>query len=105
LEIGAIRRDIARGKKRSPSTAKMMAASESIGNVGNHLWAVQMLGNEDIEEEAKNEVWGVELKHAKETYENLQAEADAHAGDKDRLVKRLFRPKGLTESDCRRLYY
>ena len=73
LHLARIRADVTRGEKRSP-LAKAMAAH---GLQNNQLsatgWAEGMLSNEDIEEAAKNEVWFVQVRQAKEKYEELEA--------------------------------
>lgn len=89
LYLARIRADVLRGEKRSP-LAKAMAAH---GLQNNQLsaagWAEGMLGNEDIEETAKNEVWFVEVRQAKEKYEELEARLAASESKWTRGQRRL----------------
>lgn len=104
LHLANIRATVMRGEKRSP-LAKMMAAhglqNDQLGAVA---WAEGMLGNEDIEEQARSQVWLVELRQAKEAHESLQDRAE----DLDDLwdeTSRAMRAAGISESDCRNAGY
>jgi len=104
LHLANIRATVMRGEKRSP-LAKMMAAhglqNDRLGAVA---WADGMLGNEDIEEQARSQVWLVELRQAKEAHESLKKRAE----DLDDLwdkASRAMEAAGISEFDCRNAGY
>lgn len=104
LHLANIRATVMRGEKRSP-LAKMMAAhglqNDQLGAVA---WAESMLGNEDIEEQARSQVWLVELRQAKAAHESLKDRAE----DLDDLwskTSRAMKAAGISKSDCRNAGY
>lgn len=99
INLARIRANVLRGEKRSP-LAKAMAAH---GLQNNQLsatgWAEGMLGNEDIEENAKNEVWFVEVRHAKAKHEELEARV-AYLESQVRREERRLRESNFSYQQC-----
>jgi len=100
LTLAQMRATIMRGEKRSPM-AVMLAGhglqNDQLGAVG---WAAGILNNEDIEEQARNQVWLVELRHAKEKYDEIAVLFD-ESDDIRTEASRKLRQAGITHADCR----
>ena len=99
LTLAQMRATIMRGEKRSPM-AVMLAGyglqNDQLGAVG---WAAGILNNEDIEEQARNQVWLVELRHAKEKYDEIAVLFDEADEIKIQASQKL-RQAGITHADC-----
>jgi len=99
LTLAQMRATIMRGEKRSPM-AVMLAGyglqNDQLGAVG---WAAGILNNEDIEEQARSQVWLVELRHAKEKYDEIAVLFDEADEIKIQASQKL-RQAGITHADC-----
>ena len=104
LELARMQAKILRGDKRS-ALAKAMAAhglqSDKLGALG---WAEGMLGNQDIEQQASNEVWLVELRQAKERYDAIN-EFYEEADELQTRALNQMRAAGILHADCRKAGY
>jgi len=100
LTLAQMRATIMRGEKRSPM-AVMLAGyglqNDQLGAVG---WAAGILNNEDIEEQARSQVWLVELRHAKEKYDEIAVLFDESDEIRTESSRKL-RQAGITHADCR----